>query len=173
MTPLLVPSARLEALEEWLKGRRLRTREWRRVEVVRRSASGETVPRIACALGLHEQTAREWVARYLAEGPDGLVDRPRSGGPRRVGDADLDALTALLDVSADSPDGVAGRTWTRGQLAEWLEQERSVRVSADRVGRLLRQRGYRYKRTKRTVIHKRKDPDLQASRRADLELLRF
>jgi transposase len=170
MTPLLVPPAGLAALDEWLRGRRLRAREWRRVEVVRRSASGETVPRIARALGLHEQTARQWVARYLEEGPAGLADRPRSGGPRRVGDAALEAACAQLDVAADSPDG---RSWTRGQLAAWLGEERGVRVSADRLGRLLRRRGYRYKRTKRTVAHKRRDLLLQASRRADLELLRF
>ena len=170
MTPLKVPPEWLAALDEWVRGRRLRAREWQRVAIVRRSAAGETVPRIAVALGLHEQTAREWVARYLEEGPAGLADRPRSGGPRRVSDADLGALTAVLDASAASPDG---RTWTRGQLAAWLREERGVRLSADRLGRLLRGRGYRYKRTKRTVAHKRRDPDLQASRRADLELLRF
>jgi transposase len=170
MTPLLVPPDRLAALEEWLRGRRLRAREWQRVAIVRRSAAGETVPRIAAALGVHEQTARQWVARYLADGPAGLADRPRSGGPRRVRDSDLDAACAQLDAAADSPEG---RTWTRGQLVAWLEQARGVRVGPDRLGRLLRRRGYRYKRTKRTVAHKRRDPLLQASKRADLELLRF
>jgi transposase len=128
------------------------------------------VPQIARALGEHPQTAREWVKRFLADGPDGLRDHPRSGGPRRVSDADLEAVCALLDVSATAPEG---RLWTRGQLVAWLREERRVVVSVDRLGRLLRARGYRYKRTKRTVAHKRKDPDLQASRRADLELLRF
>jgi transposase len=171
MTALRVPVAGLVALEEWVKGRRLRAREWQRVAVIRRSAAGEVVPQIARSLGVHEQMAREWVKRYLAAGPAGLVDRPRAGGPRRVTEDDLVALEAHLDADALPEDGARGRAWSAPQAVEWLLKERGVTVTPAHVAKLLRRRGYRYKRTKRGVTHKRRDPLLQASRRADLELL--
>lgn len=173
MTALRVPEEGLGALERWARGRPLREREWVRVAIVRRSIAGETVPRIARELGIHEQTARSFVKRYLAEGPAGLHDRPRSGGPRRLTDDDLQALEARLDADALPADGTRGRAWSASQAATWLQQTRQVTVTPGHLGRVLRCRGYRYKRTKRGVAHKRTDPLLQAGKRADLELLRL
>jgi hypothetical protein len=39
-------------------------------------------------------------------------------------------------------------------LVDWLASERRVQISANRLGRLLRQRRFRWKRTKRSVQHK-------------------
>ena len=58
------------------------------------------------------------------------------------------------------------------QRAELNERARA-RILAPRLRVLLRQHDFRWKRTKRSVRHQRKDPDLQASKEADLELLHF
>src|SRR5581483_5068490 len=47
-----------------------------------RSAERQTVPRIARALGLGEQTIRVWVERFNTAGLEGLADAPRTGRPR-------------------------------------------------------------------------------------------
>ena len=52
------------------------------------------------------------------------------------------------------------RTWTAPQLVAWLEAERGVLLCRDHLGRLLRRRGFCWKRTKPSVAHKRTDPQL-------------
>ena len=56
-----------------VKGRRL---------LVERLAAGWSLTEAAMAAGVSERTARKWRERYLAEGPDGLLDR--SSAPRSV-----------------------------------------------------------------------------------------
>ncbi len=158
--------------EQWTEWERLwrsrtlapRVRE--RLEMIRRSALGWSPPRIAAALGTHEQTVRKYVTAFVAGGFAALHDRPRSGRPPQVTAADLDALEVLLDESA-----AVGRTWTLPQLVHWLATERGVTVSAGRLSVLLKTRRFRWKRTKRSVRHKQQDPDRQRQAAADLASL--
>ena len=137
-----------------------------RLEVVRLSDAGWTAPRIAAHRGRHEQTVRAQVKAFLARGVAGLQPRASPGRPPTVTAAHVAALERLLDESA-----AAGRTWTLGQLALWLAQEHGVAVSAGRLSALLKERRFRWKRTKRTVRHTQKDPDLPAAKEAELEVL--
>jgi transposase len=150
------------------RARTLAPRLRERLEMVRLSDLGWRVPRIAGALGAHGQTVRKHIKAFLAAGFAGLADRPIPGRAPRAGAADLAALGRLLDEAA-----TRGQTWTAPQLAAWLARERGVRLSTSRLRALLRRHRFRWKRTKRSVRHSRKDPDLQAAKEADLELLRF
>jgi transposase len=141
-----------------------RTRE--RLEMVRLAAQGWTIPTIARHLEAHEQTVRKYVKIFLSRGFGALPDRPRSGRRPRVTVADLDAVEQLLDAAARQ-----GQTWTLPRLARWLAEHRGVRISAGRLGVLLNQRGFHWKRTKRSLRHQQADPALQAQARADLEVL--
>lgn len=134
-----------------------------RVEMVGLSVAGWSVPRIAQHLGCHEQTVRRYVKAFITTGFDGLQPRPHPGRPPRVTPADLDALTHHVDTTE--------RTWTTPQLARWLETERGVRVHPSHLRALLHRRGFRWKRTKNSVAHKRSDPDLY--QRAVAELATF
>ena len=156
-------------LDRRLRARTTPRREYERLEMVRAVADGATVPAAARALGRHPQTVRRAVTRFLAEGFAGLADRPRPGRPPRVGEADLLALEARLDADAAS----GARTWTRGQAAAWLAEERGVAVGPGHLGDLLRRRGFRWKRTKRATAHKQGDGLRQAEAKADLALWRF
>ena len=138
------------------------TRE--RLEMVRLADTGWNIPKIARYLGRQEATVRKYIRGFLAEGFDALPDRPRPGRPKKVTEEHLQAVEKLIDESK--------RTFTTPQLVRWLEQEHRVKISTDRLGRLLKQRRYRWKRTKRSVAHKRKDPDLQAAKKAELEVLK-
>jgi transposase len=139
-----------------------RTRD--RLEMIRLADAGWSVPRIARHFQLHEQTVRRQVKAFLTGGFAALADRPRPGRPRRVTAAQLDALAALLDAG--------GRTWTTPQLATWLAREHGVQVHPDHLSRLLHRRGFRWKRTKTSVAHKRRDPAAYEAAVGDLHALK-
>lgn len=143
-------------------------RERQRLQIVSASAWGTSVPKIAWQLGLHEQTVRRVVTRFRAQGFAGLANRPRPGRPPRLREDHLLAVEALLDAAATQ-----GQTWTAPRLATWLAETHQVRVNAEYLGARLRGRGFRWKRTKRSVRHKRLAPDLQRSKEAELEVLTF
>lgn len=136
--------------------------------MVRLSDLGWSVPRIARYLGKHEQTVRKYVKAFLASGWAALPDRPRPGRPPRLTEAHLRAVERLLDEAAAAGE----RTWSAPQLARWLAETRGVRVRPTYLGARLRQRRFRWKRTKRTVQHKA-DPDRQEQARAALAVLTF
>jgi transposase len=135
-----------------------------RLEMVRLADAGWTVPKIAAYLHRHEQTVRKYVAAFLTAGFAALPDRRGGGRPRRITDDHLAAVETLLDTQT--------RTWTTPQVAAWLAREHGVAVHPGHLSRLLHQRGYRWKRTRRSLVHKRRDPDLHAAKAADLEALK-
>ena len=166
---LAVPAEARTELERRLRARTTEHRAHERLAMIRAVADGATIPPAARALGVHEQTVRTFVTRFVAEGVAGLADRPRAGRPPRLTAADLAAVEARLDADA----ATGARTWTLPQLAAWLAEERGVVVTPGHLGERLKRRGFRWKRTKRTTTHKQTDPDRQAEAAADLALLPF
>jgi transposase len=141
-------------------GIRPRTRD--RLEMVRLSHSGRSVPQIACHLGLSEKRVRHWIKTFLAEGFEALADRPPVGRPSRLTPAIREAVRQELEKG--------DRTWTAPQLAEWVEQQFGVRVSAAHLRRFRRRWQLSYKRTARSVRHKQK-PEEVAAKKEELETL--
>ena len=156
-----------DELHRRARARELAPRLRDRLEMVRLSDLDWSVPRIAAYLRCHEQTVRRVVKAFLADGFAALPDRPRPGRPPTLTVAHLEAVEALLDAAARQ-----GQTWTAPRLAAWLAETHGVRVDAEYLAARLRQRRFRWKRTKRSVQHKA-DPDLQKQAAADLEVLTF
>lgn len=144
------------------KGMAPQTRD--RLEMIRLSDAGWSIPQIARHLGCHEQTVRKYVKAFLADGFDALPDRPRPGRPSKVKPEHLDAMERMLDEST--------RTWTTPQLVGWLRQEYGVSICPDHLSRLLHKRRFRWKRTKNSLKHKQSNPALQAAKKAELEELK-
>src|SRR3712207_3068676 len=65
-----------------------------RLEMVRLSDAGWSVPRIAHHLGAHEQTVRAWIKAFIASGFDALTNKPRGGDQSQVTAAMLEAVRA-------------------------------------------------------------------------------
>ena len=166
---VVLTAAERGELERRLRAGTTEHRVHERLRMVQAVADGATVPQAARVLGVHHQTVRQAVKRFLAEGFAGLADRPRAGRPPRLSEADLAAVEARLDEDA----GSGARTWTLPQLAAWLAEERGVTVTPAHLGERLKRRDFRWKRTKRTTAHKQQDPDRQEEAAADLALLRF
>jgi len=130
-----------------------------RLEMVRLSDAGWSVPRIARHLGQHEHTVRPWIKAFLAGGFDALANKPRGGK--------VSALTAAMLESVRAEVARGERTWTAAQLADWVAERHGVRLSADRVRIHLRRAKISWQRTSRTLRHKQ-DPIEVAEREAVL-----
>src|SRR3954467_9315771 len=85
MPKLLFARPPVDAVEERkirkLTGARHAPADWiRRAQVIALSWDGLRVPAIAAALGCSPKAVRHRLARFAADGLDGLGDRPRPGG---------------------------------------------------------------------------------------------
>src|SRR5436309_7474221 len=96
-----------------------------RLEMVRLSDAGWSVPRIARHFGQHEQTVRTWIKDVRAGGVAALPNKPRGGKES--------ALTAPMLESVRAEVARGTRTWTAAQLADWVAEHHGVRLSADRL----------------------------------------
>ena len=92
--------------------------------------------------GVTLQIVRDWVLRFNAEGPTGLVDRKAPGKPAILNDAQRLALAKAVD---DGPKpylhGVV--RWRLIDLVQWLYEAFGVSVSEDTVSRELKAMGFR------------------------------
>jgi transposase len=130
-----------------------------RLEMVRLSDAGWSVPRIARHLGQHEQTVRAWIKAFLVAGFEALPNKPRGGKQSTLTPAILDAVRADL--------ATGDRTWTARQVAAWIAEHHGVRLSADRVRFHLKRAKITWQRTSRSLKHKQ-DPAEVAERQAVL-----
>ena len=137
-----------------------RTRD--RLEMVRLSDAGFSVPQIARLVQMSEEQVRYWVKRFLTGGFDALPDAPHLGQQSALTPAILESVRAQLRQG--------GRTWTAHQIADWIAEVHGVRRSADRVGRMLRRARFSYKRTHRHLKHKQR-PEEVAAKKAELAAL--
>lgn len=133
-----------------------------RLEMVRLSDAGWSVPKIARHLGIHEQTVRLWIKAFIAGGFDALTNKPRGGDTSEVTPAMLDAARAEVAKGT--------RTWSASELADWVAEHHGVRISPGRMRVHLKRAKLSYQRTSRSLRHKQK-PEEVADRKAQLEAL--
>ena len=69
---------------------------------------------IAARLSISRQSVITWRQRFLAHRLDGLVEAPRSGAPRQVGDEAVEQLIAL--TLEEQPDGAMH--WSTRSMAK-------------------------------------------------------
>ncbi len=85
--PLRLVDEQREALEGIVRRRNVGQALAQRARVVLACAEpGATNLGVARALGISRPTVAAWRRRFAAHGLDGLVDAPRPGAPRRIGD---------------------------------------------------------------------------------------
>ncbi len=108
-------------------------RDVKRAEIILLAAQGVSSAQICQRVGMHESNIARWRRQFLAERLDGLLDRVRSGRPRRYGHDDRIRIAAKAceAVPADSP----VPTWTYATLADALADD--VGVSRSQLWRIL------------------------------------
>ncbi len=88
------------------------------------------------------QIIRDWVLRFNAEGPDGLIDRKAPGPDPRLTEAHRTALAAIIE-SGPIPAVHGVVRWRLIDLCQWLWEEFRVSIARQTLGRELRALGYR------------------------------
>jgi transposase len=91
--------------------------------------------------GMDRQTLRDWVRRYNKEGVEGLYNRTAAGPSRRLNEAQMQELAAMVEDGPDlKSDGVV--RWRRIDLKEKIEKTFGVVYHERSVGKLLATLGY-------------------------------
>ena len=88
------------------------------------------------------QIVRDWVVRFNADGPDGLLDRKAPGPTPRLTDTHRQALAAQIE-SGPIPAIHGVVRWRLCDLGQWLWEEFRVSVSPQTLSREVRAMGYR------------------------------
>ena len=89
---LIVTTDDRATLERWTARRSTAQALALRSRIVLRCSSGITDLEVASELGITNQTVGKWRRRFIADGLDGLLDEPRPGAPRRIGDDQVETV---------------------------------------------------------------------------------
>ena len=92
--------------------------------------------------GVTRQIVRDWVVKFKADGPNGLLDRKQPGQPSRLNDTHRAALAAIVE-SGPVPAIHGVVRWRIIDLCQWLFEEFRVVIAKQTLSRELRALGYR------------------------------
>src|ERR671917_126292 len=162
MPKLLFARPPLDAVEERrirkLAGARHAPADWiRRAQMIALSWDGMRVRAIAAALGCSPKAVRHRLARFAADGLDGLGDRPGAGRKPRI---DQDQRSQLIALVASPPPGRLERddtgeltatdaagpaVWTLDALTA-AARAAGIDIARSQVRRILLAEGVRWRR---------------------------
>src|SRR4051794_31508097 len=92
--------------------------------------------------GVGLQTIRDWVVRFNARGPDGLIDGKAPGNTCKLNDRQRQALVNIVERGPmPAIHGVV--RWRLKDLAMWIWEEFRISLSETTLSRELRSLGYR------------------------------
>jgi len=92
--------------------------------------------------GVGLQIIRDWVVRFNADGPDGLINRHAPGPLPLLNDEQRRALAAVVE-SGPIPAVHGVVRWRLVDLAQWVWEEFRISISIFTLSRELRRLGYR------------------------------
>jgi transposase len=117
--------------------------------------------------GVGLQIVRDWVVRFNARGPDGLIDGKAPGKRPKLNGAQRQALVAIVE-SGPIPAIHGVVRWRLIDLAQWLYAEFKVSLDETTVGRELKKLGY-VKLTARPRHHAQDTEALEAFKKGALQ----
>lgn len=117
--------------------------------------------------GVSLQIVRDWVVRFNARGPDGLIDGKAPGNQSKLNDAQREALVAIVESGPTAAvHGVV--RWRLIDLAQWLYKEFTIVIHETTVSRELKKLGY-VKLTARPRHHAQDAAALEAFKKGALQ----
>jgi transposase-like protein/transposase len=123
-------------LESWTRCSTVSAGQRERAEIVLAVAGGASISGAARQLGVSRPTAIKWRDRFAADGIAGLGDRPRSGRPKTIDDAQIIAATLeppparlavthwssrLLGRHLGIGDATVARAWRAYRVQPWRQ----------------------------------------------------
>jgi transposase len=112
--------------------------------------------------GVGLQIVRDWVIRFNARGPDGLLDGKAPGPRSRLNDVQRQALVDVVESPIPAIHGVV--RWRLIDLAQWLHDEFAVSLDETNISRELKKLGY-VKLTARPRHHAQNEHAMEAFKR--------
>jgi transposase len=135
--PITVTGCIRRVLTRRARGHKTPHRDRVRARIVLLAAARYTNAAIAAELLTTEDTVRKWRGRFAEQGLAGLVDRPRSGRPRRF-TAVVSAQVKSLACALPAATGVPLSRWSAPELArEMVAPGLAEQISASTVRRWL------------------------------------
>lgn len=99
---------------------------------------------VAAKLGaMDPQRLRDWVRRFNAQGPEGLIDRKPAGAARRLTPEQEAELTALIEAGPDFAYDHVVR-WRCVDLRQLILTRWNIAYHERTIGKLLRRLGFRH-----------------------------
>ena len=92
--------------------------------------------------GVGLQIIRDWVLRFNARGPDGLLNGKSPGQPSKLNDVQRQAIARMIE-SGPIPAVHGVVRWRLIDLAQWIFEEFRITIAKQTLSRELRAMGYR------------------------------
>src|SRR6266571_6301698 len=96
-----------------------------------------TAPAIATIVREDDETVRRWLRRWMAEGIEGLKDRPGGGAPAKITKEYEEQLLASVRLRPRSL-GQPYSMWTLQRLADYMAEQTGIRVGYETVRQVLK-----------------------------------
>ena len=107
-------------------------RVFRRAQAVREVVAGHDVNAVSATLHFTNSALRTWIQRFAQQGPQGLVDRPRSGRPPKVTCELEQPLHRLVDQDP-LQHGSFSSQWSCRELATVLAEQTGIQLGRESV----------------------------------------
>jgi transposase len=135
-------------------------RENMRMQAIANAMEGMTRSEAARLADMSGQALKDAILRYNAEGVAGLKDRPHTGRPPKLDEAQRQELHA---IALKDPDIETEQLWayTREDLAGIVKAKWKVAYDPTSIGRLLREAGLSRQKTRPS--HPKKNPEAGAA----------
>jgi transposase len=92
--------------------------------------------------GVGLRIIRDWVMRFNARGPDGLLDGEPPGQSSKLNDVSRQPVAPMIE-SGPTPAAHGEVRWRLFDLAQWIFEEFRISIAKQTLSRELRARGYR------------------------------
>src|SRR5262249_50189771 len=130
------PDHALTTLDTMLKQTKA-ARVFRRAQAVREVVAGHHIKAVSQAFPFANFALRKWAQRFAQHGPQGLVDRPRSGRPPKV-TCELEQPLKRLVEQDPLEHGVLHSQWSCRELATVFARETGVQLGRESVRGVLK-----------------------------------
>ena len=114
----------------------------RRLLALAAISDGGTRSEAARIGGVTLQIVRDWVLRFNAQGPDGLLDRKAPGPRPKLNENQRRTLASIVD-SGPIPAVHGVVRWRLKDLAQWIWEEFDISLSETTLSRELKALGFR------------------------------
>jgi transposase len=120
--PILLKQEERSKLREWARRPKTAQRLAIRARIVLGCADGKENRQVARELRITDQTVCKWRERFRIDGLEGLADEPRPGAPRKISDAQVEALITRTLESTPAQ----GTHWSTRTIAQAIGMSQSA-----------------------------------------------